>query len=103
MALCVAWSAEGAAHGMRGDHGAGHRHLARYVAEGGDIDADRRESGGFEHALDVSHGHVADRSNGYQQHGVDRFVAQALRPVGGDLVARPQLCGGADEGVGVGG
>ena len=49
------------------------------------------DTGRFDLALNVPHGHVTDRSNGNQQNGIDFLVVHALGPFGRGLLLQANL------------
>lgn len=100
LAVGVTGSAERATHRMLGDQGTSDAHQLRDVPERSDVHPDRRDACQFECSLDVSDRHVAHGSNGHEEHGVDVFGDQLLRPRGADVVLDPSLGSGTDEGVG---
>lgn len=99
MPFMITWSADRPTHRMVGDKCTAHSHSARYVFECADIDPDSRDARRFEDSLYVPHGHVADRSNGYQQNRIDRIGSEHRSPCGGDPVTKSELRRGTDEGV----
>lgn len=97
--LTVAGRTQRTAHGMAGDDGPGQRHEPRYVTEAGDVDAHGRNTGLLDGPLNVSHGHVAHRSNRNKQGRVDLFVVQTFSPLTGHLLLEPHLGCRPNKGV----
>ena len=88
---CVSGCSYRSAHRVISDQSPTDAHAGWYVGKRGDVDPDRRDSRGFEHSLDVPHGHVADGSNRDQQDGIDVRGTQTLDPRWGDVVTQLQL------------
>lgn len=101
LALAVVGSAERTAHDVRSDEDPRKLHTLGVVAEGTHEDDHRRDAGGFERPGDMSHGHIADGSDGHQESGIDLVILQSLDQVRGELAADAQLGGGADKREGV--
>ena len=80
MTNSIAGRSERSAHRMVGDQGPADSHSFRYVSERSDVDADGGDPCRLEHSLDVSHGYVTDRSNGYEQNCVDLGGAKLIGP-----------------------
>lgn len=99
----IAGCSERSAHRMVGDQGPADSHSFRYVGECGDVDPHRGDPCRFEHSLDVPHGHVTDRSNGYEQNCVDLRGAKLIGPQRRDALAQLELRGRAHERVRIGG
>ncbi|MEY2974330.1 MAG: hypothetical protein RIR49_750 [Actinomycetota bacterium] len=91
VAFGIAGGTDRSAHRMPCDEGPRDTHLRRDVTEGADVHPDRRDADGLDGPLNVPDRHVADRSNGDEQDGVDLLGAQDLGPLGCDTVAEPQL------------
>ena len=83
----IAGCSERSAHRMVGDQRPADSHPGRYVSECGDVDPHRGDPCRFEDSLDVPHGHVTDRSNRDEQHGVDLGGAELIDPERRDPLA----------------
>ena len=99
LALTVTGRSQRPPHRMRGDECASNTHQSRNVAEALDVDADRRNAGCLDRSLDVSDRHMAHRSNGHEQHGVDVLVDHLPCPRRADVLADPPLGGRTHEGI----
>ncbi len=89
--LAVARRTQRAAHRMIHDEGAGHTHELWDVSEAPDVDPDGGYADRLDGALDVSHGHVAHRSNGHEEHRIGTVAAQRLGPGRGDVALQSEL------------
>ena len=74
-----------------GDQRPRETHVLYDVAEGGDVDADRRNAGLFQCPSNVPDRHVADGSDRYKQHHIDICFLDHLHPPGPRLFAHPAL------------
>ena len=91
---------QGAAHPEGGGEEAGGRHGDQAVLEDGGGDDDGGQSGCLEDPGDVSHGHVADRSDRDEDDGLDAVGLEVGGPGGGQALGEPGLGRGADKAVG---
>ena len=83
----IAGCSERSAHRMVGDQRPADSHPGWHMGECGDVDPYRGDPCGFEHSLDVPHGHVAERSNRHEQNGVDLGGAELICPQWCDPIA----------------
>ncbi len=63
------------------DEYAWQRHFLRQFPEALDQDSHGGNPGFFGDPCDVSHGHVAHRSDGNQEQGIDAFLFEASQPL----------------------
>ena len=76
---------------MPGDEHSRQGHLSRHLLERLDVDRHGGDPSLFGDPRDVSHGHVADRSDGDQEENVHRLPLQATDPLERGLLEETEL------------
>lgn len=97
LALGVVRGAKWTTHWVLGDDRPSKPHELGHVAKAVDIDTCRWDTRGFDRSLNVSHGHVADRSDRHEQDGINLLVMEHLCPLRPNVFLNATLRRGADK------
>lgn len=93
----IPWYSQWSAHDVRGDDGARYAQLLEALSKSMDCDDHGRDAGIFDQPGDVSNGHMADRSQWYQEHGFDILFLEHFYPCRIGLGGQFYLGGGSNE------
>lgn len=100
LALAITGEAQRPAHQIGRSHQARRGHGLKTGLKGAHGHNHRGDAGFFKYSAQVSHGHMTDRSDGRQQHGVDLFLPKDVNPLRRDPFDQRRLRAGADKRVG---
>ena len=91
--------AQGPAHQVGGDQQTRHPHGLQRGLEGADGDDDGGDAGFFQQSGDVSHGHVAHRSDRHQKGGLNILLLEQLDPARAGVLQQAGLGTRPNKGI----